>query len=121
MAHIKVSRDNSRRIRRARVIRATEFPPALATVIVLVIHHKTRFAHHWPDPAHAVIAIVAILFEAVAQEKSLRRAVVHVDAKHIRGERREDPLGRAKRGAIEVRRLRSVREGQREAAEGASA
>jgi hypothetical protein len=59
---------------------AADFPPAAACVVVLMIDDKAGAAQQGADPAQAVVAVVVILLQAVANQKSLGRALMHVDA-----------------------------------------
>jgi hypothetical protein len=56
----------------------------LAAVIVLVVDHESGALHQRPDPPHAVVAVIVVLLEAVANEEALGRAVVHINPKHAR-------------------------------------
>src|SRR5262245_18148745 len=58
---------------RCLVVGPPHFPPALAAVIVLVVDHEAGLLHHRSDPAHAVVTVVAVLHETVANEEALRR------------------------------------------------
>lgn len=63
--------------------RTTNLPPALAAVVVLMAHHKTGLLHQRPDPAQAVVAVVRVALQAVADQEALGRTMVHVDAEDV--------------------------------------
>ena len=58
-------------------------------MIVLVIDDKPRIAHHRSDPAQAMIAVVAMVFQMIPEQEALGRAIRNVDAEHV-GAARED-------------------------------
>jgi hypothetical protein len=62
---------------------AAHFPPALAAMVVGVIDDEAGLFHEWADPAHAVVAIVRVLLEAVLDEETFGGAGVHVYAEDI--------------------------------------
>jgi hypothetical protein len=71
-------------------------PPALAAVVVLVVDHIAGLLQHRAGPAHAVVAVVAVVLQPVPEEETARRTVVKVDAEHVLAMRDVEP---------EVRRL----------------
>src|SRR6185295_20142435 len=56
---------------------AAHFPPALAAMVVLMVNGKPGPSEHRPDPADAVVAIIGMLLQAVAQEKPFGRTIVN--------------------------------------------
>ena len=76
------------RTRRRSVGSATNFPPALTAMVVLVIDREASLFHHRTNPSHAMVAIIVILRETVANEKSFRRTSMHINTKDALGRRR---------------------------------
>src|ERR1035437_7637624 len=59
------------------------FPPALALVTVFVVDDIAGLGHQRPGPAHAVVAIITVILQFVADQKPARGTVMKVDPKHI--------------------------------------
>src|SRR5437762_2735258 len=76
--HVLLTAQLTNATRGARIVLLPHLPPALTAMVVLVVNDEAGVFHQRPDPADAVIAIVAVLHEAVADEEALRRAVVHI-------------------------------------------
>src|SRR5512137_2111376 len=84
-AHIKLPRQCPRLTRRGIVREAPDFPPALAAMIVLMVHGKPGALEHRPDPTHAVVAVIVVGADAVPDQEPPRRAVVHIYPEHPLG------------------------------------
>ena len=48
----------------------SHFPPTLPAMIVLMIDREAGALQHWADPPNAVIAVIVILLELVAEQKT---------------------------------------------------